>query len=89
MTEDKIGERRPMDRSEVQMVIEYLGIGAFILNLHLVDYSRGSMRRDLHSRCFWLTDGRRIDISMSGDRGVIGSVTHEPDPDIPEPLPGG
>lgn len=40
------------------------------------------------ARSFWLTNGRRVDLlayTESGD--TIASVTSEPDPDIPEPLP--
>jgi len=87
--EDKIGERRPMNRSDTEIIVSQIGFGAMILDLHLTDYSRGSMRSGERTRCFWLTDGRRVDISMGMDGGVIASVTHEPDPNIPKPLAGG
>ena len=80
-------EREPITKAIVTMIANNLGLGAIILDLHLTDYSRGAMQVGDHEKCFWLTDGRRVDISM-GAGGFIASITREPDPNIPEPLTG-
>lgn len=84
MTE--IGHREPITKANVNMLVNALGFGATILDLHLVDYSRGALQVGNREKCFWLTDGRRIDISMTSDGGVIASTTKEADPNRPDPL---
>lgn len=83
--EEPVGSRRKMEPSEVTMLAEYLGLGVITLELHLTDYSRGTMRIGVNTRCFWLKDGRQVKVTVHQD-SVIASVGHEPDPDIPEPL---
>lgn len=82
----EIGTREPITQSIINMIIETVGLGAIILDLHKTDYSRGSMQTSATSKCFWLTDGRRVDISMVHGGGFVCSITKEPDENIPEPL---
>lgn len=83
---DAVGSRSIMERWEVNMIARELGLGAMVLDLGQADLTRGSMRVSERSRCFWLNDGRRVTVSLVGDGGIIGSVSNEPDPELPPPL---
>ena len=80
-----VGEREPITKDNISMIARTLGFGSMILNLHLTDYSRGAVQKSNHEKCFWLTDGRRVDISMKYGT-IVASMTNEPDENIPEPL---
>lgn len=86
--EEPVGSRRPLNRAEIDMIAFNIGLGAIILDLHLVDYTRGSMLTEKDTRCFWLTDGRCVRITVTRGAGVIASVSKKPDPKRPEPLEG-
>jgi len=75
-----------MNPSEIAMIARNIGLGALVLDLHLTDYSRGSTLVEEGARCFWLTDGRQVRISISNDGSVIASTTREPDLGRPDPL---
>lgn len=81
-----IGKREPITREVVAMIARNLGLGAVILDLRLTDYSRGCIQKDQLTKSFWLTDGRRVDISAVPSGGIIASITNEADPEKPEPL---
>lgn len=82
---NKIDEnkREPITPSTIRMIASSIGLGAIILDLHLTDYSLGAYQTAETSKCFWLKDGRRVDISMTADGGVISSVTNKPDQERP------
>lgn len=80
----EIGSREPLTKEHIDMIARNLGMGAIILDLGQTDYSRGSMvTKD--GRCFWLKDGRRVELSVSRG-GIFASITKDPDPDIPDVL---
>lgn len=76
-------KREVITPADVEMISRTLGFGSIILDLHLTDYSLGAYQSGDRSKCFWLKDGRRVDISMSSDGGIFSSVTNEPDKDRP------
>lgn len=51
-----------------------------------IDWRRGRGILNILDRCFWLKDGRRVDIAPAEYFGVFDiSVTVDPDPDRPPP----
>jgi hypothetical protein len=80
-----IGDRKPITPEITRMIAKALGLGSFVLELHLTDYTRGSMRMK-NGQCFWLTDGRRVELTKGTDGVFIGTVTNQPDIHRPDPL---
>lgn len=83
-------EREALLPKHIRAIIEYLGMGAVILDLGKVDYATGvtvptPTGHGGLQRSFWLTDGRRVDIVQAADGGIIASATNTPDPDKPLP----
>ena len=72
-----------MTRKHIGMIARQLGLGAVILDLGKVDYTRGSMQTGPRERVFWTTDGCKVTISMDDYGGIIASKSKEPDADMP------
>lgn len=79
------GVREPITPEIIGMIARNIGLGAIVLDLGKTDYTRGAMTTK-DGKCFWLTNGCRVDISMTYGGGLVGSVTKEADPNLPEPL---
>lgn len=82
-----IGVRERLTRQQVAEIQTVLGTVAILFDLHLTDFSRGAMRVGPRSKCFWLTDGRRITLQhMPADDSIVASITPQPDLGRPKPL---
>lgn len=68
---------------QVAALKQMLGISALVVDLHLVDYSRGRGVLEGLNRCLWTYAGQRITITVIHDGGMIVSQTKDPDPDLP------
>ena len=51
-----------------------------------VDLDAGQGIGKGNDRCLWFTDGRRLDVHMSHDGGIVASVTKDIDPNY-KPTP--
>ena len=74
-------KREALSKHHTQMIVNSMGFGSIILELHLTDYSLGAVQTK-EGKSFWLTDGRRVDISLVRG-GLIASLTKEPDEERP------
>ena len=81
----EIGWRETLFPEDVATIKTAAGLGAMLLDLHLVDYTIGSRQDSEDSKSIWLLDGRRVDLSSLGGAGFMASATKKADPEKPEP----
>jgi hypothetical protein len=74
----------PISRGDLAAVAAGVGmIGSMIVGLADADLEAGRGRLGPRRCCLWRKDGRRIEIDLPPDGGVIASASKEPDPDYP------
>jgi len=81
----EVGFREAFYQSDIEVIRKVLGFGSMILNLGDVDFTVGALQTGNYTKNIWLRDGRKIDISLSRNGGVIASVSNEPDKNKPSP----
>lgn len=70
----------PFTQKQVQHLINFLGLGAMLMDWKNLDHDIGRGILEGNSRCLWTTTGHRITISVARGGGVISSQSKQPDP---------
>ena len=78
--------REPITRKQVMSLSNVLGMGAILLDLGDVDYSRGRVAISDLEHHMWTIEGHRIEVSIFDTGGFAATQTREADEDRPEPI---
>ena len=77
-------EQEKFTKRDVNVLGKMLGLGAMILDLGNVDYTRGRVfSNGGRDATFWTNNGHKISISFGTDGGFVGSMSSEIDEDRP------
>ena len=75
----KINKTIELNKNQVEGLKKALGFQLWAIgaDFNNIDYSKGQGVGNGNDRCLWFKDGKRLDVSISSDGGIIASIRKE------------